>query len=395
VASKSAYRGAEKGAEIEEVLTDLEKLLERVKVLYEQYFMGMAKVAPAHQHVDLERRMRDVTQLNIRNTALRYRFATITQKFGSYNTYWKRTLREIENGRYLRNLSKIKRKAEQYGDDIPAEILAAMPKRMQDQIKRDRELAAKQAERRGMLSDGDASGASDELGGADDFSLDDGLAPEPAPRPARPAPGTAHFLDEDLGDFDVDAMFAAIGADEPPPAAAKPAAPPPAAAKPAAPPPPAARPTAPPPPPPSPPRASGGTAPPRPIMPTAGARPGRPSVPPPPPIPRPSIPAPRVPSAPPTAPAARPAAPPRAATAPPARPETPGMSEADVRTLYAKYVKARELVGAKSDEGTYDKLIRTIQQQAPKIMQQYGAQGVEFGVVIKDKQVILKAKPKP
>jgi hypothetical protein len=71
------------------------------------------------------------------------------------------------------------------------------------------------------------------------------------------------------------------------------------------------------------------------------------------------------------------------------------MSEADVRTLYAKYVKARELVGAKSDEGTYDKLIRTIQQQAPKIMQQYGAQGVEFGVVIKDKQVILKAKPKP
>ena len=66
-----------------------------------------------------------------------------------------------------------------------------------------------------------------------------------------------------------------------------------------------------------------------------------------------------------------------------------------MRTLYAKYVKAREMVGAKSDQGTYDKLIKTIQAQAPKIMQQFGSQGVEFGVVIKDQQVILKAKPKP
>jgi len=71
------------------------------------------------------------------------------------------------------------------------------------------------------------------------------------------------------------------------------------------------------------------------------------------------------------------------------------MSEADVRALYTKYVKARELVGEKNDESTYAKLMKTIQQQAPKIMEQYKSSGVEFGVVIKDKQVILKAKPKP
>jgi hypothetical protein len=43
---------------------------------------------------------------------------------------------------------------------------------------------------------------------------------------------------------------------------------------------------------------------------------------------------------------------------------------------------------------TYDKLVRTLRQQGAKIMEQYKARGVEFGVVIKDKKVILKAKPK-
>ena len=71
------------------------------------------------------------------------------------------------------------------------------------------------------------------------------------------------------------------------------------------------------------------------------------------------------------------------------------MSEADVRSLYAKYSKAREMVGEKNDDATYQKLLRTIRAQAPKIMEQYKATGVEFGVVIKDNQVILKAKPKP
>ena len=71
------------------------------------------------------------------------------------------------------------------------------------------------------------------------------------------------------------------------------------------------------------------------------------------------------------------------------------MSDADVKNLYQKYVKARELVGEKSDDATYARLLRTIQQQAPKIMAQYKSSGVEFGVVVKDNQVILKAKPRP
>jgi len=141
VASKSAQHEPEKAEVIEELLELLDKTLDRVKVLYEQYFLGMQKQPPTHLHSDVERKLRDLTQMSIRNTALRYRFATLQQKFGSYNSYWRRTLKQIESGTYHRNLSKISRQAATSGEEIPEEILAAMPRRMREQVKRDRELA--------------------------------------------------------------------------------------------------------------------------------------------------------------------------------------------------------------------------------------------------------------
>ena len=91
--------------DIEEQLELLEQQIERLKVMYEQYFMGIQKMAPGQLHRDLERGIRELTQRQIRNTALRYRFTNISQKFGSYNTYWRRTMNEIENGRYIRHIS--------------------------------------------------------------------------------------------------------------------------------------------------------------------------------------------------------------------------------------------------------------------------------------------------
>jgi hypothetical protein len=84
---------------------------------------------------------------------------------------------------------------------------------------------------------------------------------------------------------------------------------------------------------------------------------------------------------------------PGAAAGPPQKPP-PGMTDADVNALYAKYVKAKEMVGEKIGPGEHNKLLRTISAQAPKIMQQYNAKAVDFSVVVKDNQVIIKAKPK-
>jgi hypothetical protein len=89
----------------------------------------------------------------------------------------------------------------------------------------------------------------------------------------------------------------------------------------------------------------------------------------------------------------RPGAGARPAPAAPQKPP-PGMTDADVNALYAKYVKAKEMVGEKIGPGEHNKLLKTINAQAPKIMEQYKAKGVDFSVVVKDNQVIIRAKPK-
>ncbi len=71
------------------------------------------------------------------------------------------------------------------------------------------------------------------------------------------------------------------------------------------------------------------------------------------------------------------------------------MSHAEVNALYAAYVKAKQTVGEDAGPGAYAKLLKTINSQAPKIMEQYKAKRVDFSVVVKGNQVIIRAKPKP
>lgn len=336
MALKSTLSSEEKTAEIEEALDHVDKLLDRVKVLYEQYFMGIQKQAPAHLHNDAERRIRELTQMNIRNTALRYRFATISQKFGAYNTYWKRTLREIEAGRYMRNLNKVRRQAQLTGEAIPEEIFAKMPKRMQEAVARDREQALAEAARQGRLKHDTIPAPlppemlppeafADVTGALDGDTQQDQprfVAPPPPPPRPRPKPGQPVRIDDPFADGgDVSSALADL-ADEALAAVERPVAPPP--------------------------------------------RPPPPKAP-----------------------------PPKPAFVQPTRPSPiPGMSEADTRALYARYVKAREVVGDRTDPMSYDKLLKTLSSQAPRIIEQHKAKGVEFNVVIKDNKVVLKAKPK-
>lgn len=362
VASKSKQTVVHKNEDIEESLDNLDKLVDRLKVLYEQYFMGIQKVAPSHLHTDAERRIRDIAQMSIRNTALRYRFATLQQKFGSYNTYWKRTLRQIEQGRYIRDLSRLQRHAEANGDEVPEEILAKMPKLMRQRVLRDRERAKAKAEREGLLPGGDAGASGSE-------SSAGAVAAEPARAASQRPRDGVHKLDAGLLDgVDFDDLFSSIMDDAV--AAVDSLAPPKAAAAPPprpAPPPAAARPT-------TPPRPSASATPPpvpvRPPVPAAAARPAPPA----------------------TVSAASPPRPQPATPPGGARSLPPGMNEVETRKLYDKFVSARKMVGDQSSV-SYDALVRTINNQAPRIMTEHKAKGVQFDVVVKGDKVILKAKP--
>jgi hypothetical protein len=425
VASKSAYQAQEKGAEIEEALDAFEKLLERLRAIYEQYFLGIAKVAPSQLHTEAERRQRDLTQIQIKNTALRYRYATLSQKFGAYNTYWKRTMRMIEQGRYVRDLQRVQRRSEHSGEAIPEEILAAMPKMMRERVKRDRANVEKLAAMQGKLGTGTQDQTIDEaMDLTGDATLDEEMVAEAPRRAERPAPGHIHRLDEALpDDINLDEMFATLtreaeaALDESPAMVRskphRPTVPPPAVVHDFD--PPTERAAMPPTMEEAPRRRSGPTTPPlRPPpmrssspsirvptpVPTPAPEPPKPAAPAPvaatsrstPPagsaVPRPGL------GAPSSGVRAAASARPGVSDRPSALGPPPGMSESETRTLYNRYLKARELCGESNDGVTYDKLLRTLRSQSSRIMTDHRARGVEFGVVIKDNKVVLKAKPK-
>ena len=90
--------------EIDVALEELEKRLERLSALYEQYFIGIEKLEPSIPRQDVDRRIHALRKTQIRNTAKRFKLQNIIQRYNAFQQYWLRTCREIENGTYHRHV---------------------------------------------------------------------------------------------------------------------------------------------------------------------------------------------------------------------------------------------------------------------------------------------------
>ncbi|HYQ17934.1 MAG TPA: MXAN_5187 C-terminal domain-containing protein [Polyangiaceae bacterium] len=93
-------------AELDVAIDELETRLERLRALYEQYFMGIERIEPAIARKDVDRRIYVLRREKIRNTAKRFKLQTIIQRYNTFQQYWQRICREIENGTYKRHLLK-------------------------------------------------------------------------------------------------------------------------------------------------------------------------------------------------------------------------------------------------------------------------------------------------
>jgi hypothetical protein len=91
-------------AEIDKELEEVERRSEHLRALYEQYFMGMERIEPLVQRRDVERRILGLRREKLRNTAQRFKFNTLVQRFNTMQTHWSRVVREIENGTYRRDV---------------------------------------------------------------------------------------------------------------------------------------------------------------------------------------------------------------------------------------------------------------------------------------------------
>ncbi len=95
--------------EIEIAINELEVRLERLRALYEQYFLGFEKIEPTVARKDVDRRIYVLRREKIRNTARRFRLQNIIQRYNTFQQYWQRICREIENGTYKRHLLRAER----------------------------------------------------------------------------------------------------------------------------------------------------------------------------------------------------------------------------------------------------------------------------------------------
>jgi hypothetical protein len=95
--------------EQEHLLGELEQRVDRLRVLYDQYFLGFEKLEPSIPRKDVERRFAILRKEQIRNTALRFRFNVCNQKYNTYAMYWTRICRQIEEGTFKRHLQKARK----------------------------------------------------------------------------------------------------------------------------------------------------------------------------------------------------------------------------------------------------------------------------------------------
>ena len=342
--------------DLAEMVGEFERKLERLKVLYEQYFIGIEKREPTVPLKEVVRLLHAIDQYQIRNTGLRFRFRTLVQKFNMYRTYWHRTLRAIENGTYGRDVARMSRSLAKKGIAMPQLGRVASP----GEVERAVASALRESDTGRMPAIRDEE--------------DDPTPPVRAPRPPPPAPepvlGPIALPEEDEDETTNPGTRPPATASGPPlapagPPSLAPAGPPPRA------------PAGPPPLPVEQPRPAFASPPPLPVEQPrpAFASPGEPPVTGsrPPPIP----------------PAERP------------RPPQPGPSgagsralpEAEMRSLFRRFVKAKQMCGEDVSNIRYESLVKSISHQLPKIQAEHGRE-VEFQVVIREGRAVLRAKPR-
>ena len=94
--------------DIEEDLKELEINLNRLRVAYEQYFIGVMKREPSDLRAKVQKVITRLVNQPPRNSGQKFRFNQLNAKFQVYRQLWGRIMREIEAGTYRPRLFRAK-----------------------------------------------------------------------------------------------------------------------------------------------------------------------------------------------------------------------------------------------------------------------------------------------
>jgi len=84
----------------------VEIALEELKAAYEQYFLGIERLPPVKEHQTLRKRFDQLRSTFNRTTSVRFRVQSLSSKVLTYERLWQRTMEQMENGTYKRDLFK-------------------------------------------------------------------------------------------------------------------------------------------------------------------------------------------------------------------------------------------------------------------------------------------------
>lgn len=386
LAKDSAPRAPIKDAEqAMERCNELDAELAELKAMYDLYFQGVERLPPSKKHEAFKKHMAQVKGSFVRQTAAKFRIESISQKFVTYERLWDRTLKEIENGTFKRDLARMKRRnsrqetrkkddafdidedldlsdleSESDGDDLasalaeaeaavskPAPVAPVVPVAAVPAIKPLVPSIAPAVTPAGGAPAAPKTGLAPTITPAGAPTGKTGLMPSITAAPAV-APvaktGVAPSIAPAVKTGVVPAMTPAGGA----PAAKTGVVP---AMTPAG--TPAARPAT-------------GMAP---ALKPAGATGSNPAM--------------------------RPVSqPPQAAARPAAAGGGDGLSDQKIKAIYDAYVMAKKRCGEDTRAVTLDSVASSLRKQVPELMKSHKAKSVEFKVVIKDGKAVLRALPK-
>lgn len=104
---------AAKESEAMEELSALELKLKMLRKQMEQYFLGIERLPPTDEWEAVKREMAAMMRRHFNNTAVKFRRNSLNQRLVGDNTYYTRTLKQIEEGTYHRHKFKADLKEKQ------------------------------------------------------------------------------------------------------------------------------------------------------------------------------------------------------------------------------------------------------------------------------------------
>lgn len=82
--------------------------IEALRAAYEQYFLGIERKPPTLRHDKLKKRVNLIQTSTVKQTAVKFKAQSLNAKLITYERLWTRTLNEIEQGIYRRDVFKAK-----------------------------------------------------------------------------------------------------------------------------------------------------------------------------------------------------------------------------------------------------------------------------------------------